>query len=272
MAYDNAVILLTGGTGSLGSAITRKLLDFYKPKSIRILSRNEYFQVTMKREFNDPRLRFFIGDVRDYDRLARAFDGVDYVIHTAALKHVSVCEYNPVEAVKTNVDGAINIIDACLDLGIEKCLAVSSDKAVNPINIYGASKFCAERLFINANVYDGTKFSVVRFGNMIGSNGSIAELAKKGDVKITDPRMVRYWIDTNDAAQFAIDTLNRMSGGEIFVPDMRCESVMQFVNEINGQDKFEVIGRGECEKLAEELYSEYESTRMVDKGGYKVIC
>ncbi|MBE3143544.1 MAG: polysaccharide biosynthesis protein [Planctomycetes bacterium] len=268
----NQTYLITGGTGSLGQQITRTLLKEYEPKSIRVLSRNEYFQVTMKREFNDDRLRFFIGDVRDYDRLARAFDGVDYVIHTAALKHVGVCEYNPVEAIRTNVDGAINIIDACLDLGVEKCLAVSSDKAVNPINIYGASKFCAERLFINGNVYDGTKFSVVRFGNMVGSNGSIVELAKQGEIKITDPRMTRYWIEIEDAARFTIATLGRMNGGEIFVPDMRCESVTQFVKEINGQDKFEVIGRGECEKLSEELFSEYESTRMVDKDGYKVIC
>ena len=267
----NETYLITGGTGSLGKSITRLLLEHYQLKSIRILSRNEYFQFAMRKEFDDGRLRFFIGDIRDYDRLARAFDGVDYVIHAAALKHVGICEYNPVEAVKTNVDGAINIIDACIDLNVGKCLAVSSDKAVNPINTYGASKFCAERLFINGNVYDGTKFSVVRFGNMIGSNGSIVELAKQGEVKITDPRMLRYWIDLTDAAQFTIDCLDRMQGGEIFIPDMRCEYVTRFINEINGQRQFEVIGRGECEKLAEELYSEYESTRLVDKEGYKVI-
>jgi UDP-N-acetylglucosamine 4,6-dehydratase len=268
----NENYLITGGTGSLGQAITRTLLKEKSPKSIRILSRNEYWQWQMKKEFADDRLRFFIGDVRDYDRLYRAFDGVDYVIHCAALKHVGICEYNPIEAVRTNIDGAINVINACIDTKVEKCLCVSSDKAVNPINIYGASKFCAERLFINGNVYDGAKFSVVRFGNMIGSKGSIVEMAKKGNVPITDSRMMRFWIDMDEAAQFCIDMLIKMNGGEVFIPNMRCTNVMQFIQEINGQTAFPVIGRGECEKLSEELFSEYESTRMVDKDGYKVIC
>jgi UDP-N-acetylglucosamine 4,6-dehydratase len=265
------IYLITGGTGTLGQAVVRALLKDYGPKKIRILSRNEYFQFSMKRELNDDRLRYFIGDVRDYDRLARAFDGVDYVIHTAALKHVSICEYNPVEAVKTNVDGAINVIDACLDLNVMKCLAVSSDKAVNPINIYGASKFCAERLFINSNVYQGTRFAVVRFGNLIGSRGSILETAINGDIPITDPRMTRFWIGVDEAADFTLAMLHTMEGGEIFIPDMECQSVMRKVNSVSGQNEFQLIGRGEREKLSEELFSEYESTILERKEGYGVI-
>jgi FlaA1/EpsC-like NDP-sugar epimerase len=268
---NDKTYLITGGTGTLGQAITRTLIKEHNPKNIRILSRNEYFQFAMKREMDDPRLRFFIGDIRDYDRLARAFDGVDYVIHTAALKHVSVCEYNPVETVKTNVDGSVNVIDACLDLGVSKCLMVSSDKAVNPINIYGASKLCAERLFINSNVYQGTAFSVVRFGNIIGSRGSIVETAKNGDVKITDPRMVRYWIDIDDAARFAVRMLNEMNGGEIFVPDMKHQSVIGMVNSISGQQDFEVTGMGDREKLDEEVISECELNLLERREGYCVI-
>jgi UDP-N-acetylglucosamine 4,6-dehydratase len=270
MVDQDSIVMVLGGTGSLGTAVVKELLKA-DIKKIRILSRNEYFQVTMKRELNNDKLRFFIGDIRDKDRLMRAFDGVDFVIHTAALKHVGVCEYNPVEAVKTNVDGSVNVIDACLDRGVKKCLLVSSDKAVNPVNIYGASKFCAERLFINSNVYQGTKFSVVRFGNMIGSKGSIVEFAKNGDVPITDPRMTRFWIDIDEAAQFTVRMLNEMDGGEIFIPEMQCAGVMEFVNSINGQTEFDVIGRGEGEKLAEEIFSECESHKLEKRENYFVI-
>jgi len=220
----------------------------------------------MQSEFNDKRLRFLIGDVRDKNRLKRAMENVDYVIHTAALKHVPICEYNPMEAVNTNVIGAMNVIDTALDCGVEKALNVSSDKAVNPINLYGATKLVAEKLFSDANVYGGM-FSSVRLGNLEGSRGSIGEKIARGEtLKVTDPNMTRLFIQLDEAARFCIDVLAVMKGGEVFVPkDMVRKCIGDMIP--NG----EVIGRRNGEKLHEIPFNEDERTRIEERESCYVI-
>lgn len=210
----NKNILITGGTGSFGKKFTETLLKEHSPKAIRIYSRGELLQVTMQEEFKDKRLRFFIGDVRDRERLYRAMNDVDIVVHAAALKQVPACEYNPIEAVKTNIDGSINVIDAAIDNNVEKVIAISTDKAVHPVNLYGATKMVAEKLFIQANSYTGenkTKFSCVRYGNVIGSRGSVIPLfkeqSKKGKITITDDRMTRFWITLEQGVRFVINSI-----------------------------------------------------------------
>lgn len=270
-------VLITGGTGTLGQELTRHLLK-ETLESICIYSRNEYAQVIMKSEFKDDKLRFFIGDVRDRDRLYRAMSKVDYVIHCAALKHVDVCEYNPIEAVRTNVLGATNVIDAAIDAGVKKVVNISSDKAVHPINIYGSTKLAAEKLFLNSNVYGNGKtvFSCVRFGNFTNSRGSVTEIWKKQRIKgepitLTDKEMVRFWIDVDKAADFVIKTLERMEGGEIFIPLMPEKTMVELLKEIAPEAKVKVIGRREGEKKQEELVAEGEKfTREEDC--LKIIC
>ena len=264
--------LITGGTGSLGQAVTRHILDKEPDCSIRIYSRNEYFQVEMERTFNDKRLRFLIGDVRDKDRLSRACNGIDNVIHCAALKHVPVCEYNPIEAVKTNINGTVNIIDACIDNNVKKCLAISTDKAVNPINLYGGTKLVAEKLLTYGNIYGNTMFSCVRFGNFIGSSGSVIPLFLKqkseGKITITDENMIRYWIGFNEAVQFIYKFVEVMEGKEIFIPKMERMSVKEWIDIIAPEAEQVVTGIRDGEKLEELMYSQEEEKELIDCVSY----
>ena len=253
-------ILITGGTGSLGQEVAKAVLA-HNPASVRILSRNEYYQFEMKRKFNCDKLRFLIGDIRDRDRMYRASNNCDIIIHTAALKHVSFCEYNPIEAVKTNILGAVNIIDAAIDNGVGKVLAISSDKAVRPINLYGSTKLVMEKLFIDANVYGG-KFSCVRFGNFIGSKGSLVDIlqSQPDTIEVPDENMTRYWITLGEAALFTIKSLLMMNGGEIFIPKMTEESVTQVISRVSPNSKVKVTGVRMPEKICEDLLSPYEQT------------
>ena len=227
-SLKNASILITGGTGSFGKSFVRYALDNLNPTRLVVFSRDELKQFEMRQQFPElkyPNLRFFIGDVRDKERLYRAVDGVDVLVHAAALKQVPACEYNPLEAIKTNVIGAANIVDAAIDRNVKKVLALSTDKAANPVNLYGATKLCSDKLFVAANTYSGfhgTRFSVVRYGNVVGSRGSVIPyfLAQKstGTLTITDPRMTRFLITLDQGVKFVIDSMIRMRGGEIFVP------------------------------------------------------
>lgn len=228
MLLDNKTILITGGTGSFGKCFTKYVLTHYHPKKIIIYSRDEFKQWMMQQEFAEyqDKLRFFIGDVRDYERMKRAFEGVDYVIHAAALKQVPACEYNPNEAIKTNIIGAQNVIDASLNMGIKKVVALSTDKAVNPVNLYGGTKLVSDKLFIAANAYCGDKelnFSIVRYGNVAGSRGSIIPLFHKlihegvSELPITDYRMTRFWISLTEGVELVIKALEEAKGGETFI-------------------------------------------------------
>jgi UDP-N-acetylglucosamine 4,6-dehydratase len=257
------IILITGGSGSFGTAFTRTVLDTCKPKAIRIFSRGEVLQMEMANKFNDPRLRFFIGDVRDKDRVKRAMFGVDVVIAAAALKQVPTAEYNPIEAVKTNINGSINIIDAAIDCGVEKVIAISSDKAANPVNLYGATKLVMERLMIQANVYGNTQFSCVRYGNVVGSRGSIGlllpQMIKDGVVTITDENMTRFWITLDRGVKLVLDGLEIMKGGEIFIPKIPSMRVSDLMEALAPDIKRKVIGIRPGEKLHETLVTSDES-------------
>ncbi len=228
MILDDKTILITGGTGSFGRCFSRYVLDHYNPKKIIIYSRDEFKQWVMANDFAEykDKLRFFIGDVRDYERMKRAFEGVDFVIHAAALKQVPACEYNPNEAIKTNVNGAQNVIDAALNTGVQKVVALSTDKAVNPVNLYGGTKLVSDKLFIAANAYCGTKdlnFSIVRYGNVAGSRGSIIPLFQKliyegaKELPITDYRMTRFWISLTQGVELVVKALEEAKGGETFI-------------------------------------------------------
>lgn len=267
------VILLTGGTGSFGQKFAEIVLKTHTPKAIRVYSRGELKQVEMERKMIDPRLRFFIGDVRDRKRLYRAMNGVDVVIHAAALKHVPVCEYNPGEAVKTNVNGAMNLIDAAIDNGVEKVVAISTDKAVQPVNLYGATKLVSEKLFIQANSYAGarnTRFSCVRYGNVIGSNGSIIPLfkeqGKNGEITITDERMTRFWITLEDGVGLVLKALSIMKGGEIFIPRIPSVKVTDIADVMAPKARRRIIGIRPGEKLHEVLVTGEEArhTKQID--------
>ena len=234
---NNKTILITGGTGSFGNAFTNYVLEHYNPRKIIIYSRDEYKQFVMKNNYREyeKELRFFIGDVRDRERLCRAFDGVDYVIHAAALKQVPACEYNPIEAIKTNINGAINVIEAALDCGVKKVVALSTDKAANPVNLYGGTKLVSDKLFVSANSYAGSKdisFSVVRYGNVAGSRGSVIpffkEIVKNGgrELPITDYRMTRFWISLEQGVELVIKALQEARGGETFISKIPSCSVL----------------------------------------------
>lgn len=265
--FSGKIVLITGGTGSFGKECVRKLLEEYDPASIRIYSRDELKQWEMAREFGDnPKLRFLIGDVRDADRLRRACEGVDYLIHAAALKHVPACEYNPVEAVRTNIDGAINVINAALDTNVKKVIALSTDKAVNPVNIYGATKLASDRLFIHGNFYAGahpTRFSVVRYGNVMGSRGSVIPLfrtqAASGVLTITDTRMTRFWITLPQAVDFVLSSFEHMQGGELYVPKIPSMKITDLAKIIAPAAKLKVIGIRPGEKLHESLITTEEA-------------
>jgi len=260
------VILLTGGTGSFGNRFTEIALKEHNPKTIRIFSRGEKKQLDMMNKFNDARLRFFIGDVRDKDRLHRAMTDVAIVVHAAALKQVPACEYNPIEAVRTNIDGAINVIDTAIDNGVDRVMAISTDKAVHPVNLYGATKMTAEKLFIQSNSYTGetkTKLSCVRYGNVIGSRGSVIPLFLKqkeqGVITITHKDMTRFWIKLEEGVKFVIDCLGKMKGGEIFVPKIPSMKLMDLANAIAPKAKKEIIGIRPGEKIHEILLTEDEA-------------
>ncbi len=280
---NNKTILITGGTGSLGQKLTEILLKRYRPKKLIIFSRDEYKQSEMAKRLHPSRypIRFFLGDIRDKDRLYRAFEGVDYVIHAAALKQVPALEYNPFEAVKTNVIGADNIVDAAFDCGVEKVIAVSTDKAVNPINLYGATKLVAEKIFIAANAYRGEKktvFSVVRYGNVVGSRGSVIpfflDLKKQGakEFPITDDNMTRFWITLEEGVELVLTSLEEAVGGEIFVPKIPSMKIIDLVKAINPRAKLKIVGIRPGEKLHESLISEDEArSTKVFKGMYVIL-
>jgi len=270
-------ILVTGGTGSFGKKFIGKALTL-GVKKIIVFSRDELKQYEMKQDFQDERIRFFIGDVRDKDRLYRAFDGVDIVIHAAAMKHVDACEYNPFEAVKTNIHGAQNIIEAAIDRGVEKVIALSTDKACSPVNLYGATKLASDKLFVAANAYVGekkTKFAVVRYGNVVGSRGSVVPFFKKikdtGKLPITDERMTRFWITLDQGVQFVIDNLERMYGGEIFVPKIPSMKVTDLAKAIAPECEMEVIGIRPGEKLHEAMIMEDDARHTLEFDDYYVI-
>jgi UDP-N-acetylglucosamine 4,6-dehydratase len=283
MHLDDKVILITGGTGSFGKKMTAKILKEHSPKKVIILSRDELKQVEMKRTYAGhplvDKLRFFIGDVRDRDRLNRAFRGVDIVIHAAAIKHVDVAEYNPLEAIKTNVLGAANVIDAALDQGVKKVIALSTDKAANPINLYGATKLCSDKLFVAANTYTGgteTRFSVVRYGNVVGSRGSVIPFflaqREKGVLPITDPRMTRFWITLAQGVEFVIRSLDLMRGGEIFVPKLPSMNIMDLAKAIAPGCGIDLIGIRRGEKLHEVMLPRDDARHALEFDHHYVIC
>lgn len=273
---NGKTILITGGTGSFGKEFTEKILTEYKPRKVIIYSRDEYKQYMMGKRFAAyaDQMRFFLGDIRDRDRLYRAFDGVDYVVHAAALKQVPALEYNPTEAVKTNVIGADNIVDAAIDRGIEKVIALSTDKAVNPINLYGATKLVAEKIFIAANAYSGgkVKFSAVRYGNVIGSRGSVIPLFmsfKREGIKefpITDERMTRFWITMEQAVDLVIKAIKEANGGEVFVPKIPSMRITDLAKAIEPNCTFRYTQIRPGEKLHESLisYDEARKVKIVD--------
>jgi UDP-N-acetylglucosamine 4,6-dehydratase (inverting) len=275
--FENKTILLTGGTGSFGNKFTEMILK-NNPRSLRIYSRGEYNQYIMDQKFKDENIRFLIGDVRDRDRLYRAMNGVDIVVHAAALKQVPACEYNPIEAVRTNIDGAINIIDAAIDNSVEKVMAISTDKAVHPVNLYGATKMVAEKLFIQGNTYTGkrkTRFSCVRYGNVIGSRGSVIPLfkeqKKKGVLTITDERMTRFWLTLDQGVNFVLNSIERMQGGEIFIPKIPSMNMVDLAEAIAPEAKKEFVGIRPGEKLHEIMITEDEARHAKEFSDYFII-
>jgi len=267
MDWHNQVILLTGGTGSFGKKFTEIMLREYHPKKLIIFSRDELKQHEMRVSgFDHPSLRYFIGNVRDRERLYRALAGVDIVVHAAALKQVPACEYNPFEAVKTNVLGAQNIIDAAIGNDVRKVLALGTDKAVNPINLYGATKLVAEKLFVQGNSYSGkagTRFSCTRYGNVVGSRGSVIPVFKKqresGTITVTDERMTRFWLTLEQGVHFVIGCIEQMQGGEVFVPKIPSMRIMDLAEAVAPGCKIEFVGVRPGEKLHEVLISRDES-------------
>lgn len=272
MQWTNLTVLVTGGTGSFGKKFTQVMLKGYQPKKLIIFSRDELKQHEMRvAGFDHSTLRYFIGDVRDRDRLKRAMRGVDIVVHAAALKQVPACEYNPIEAVATNIEGTRNVIDAALDAEVKIVLGLSTDKAVNPANLYGATKLVAEKLLIQANSYrgaGGTLFSCVRYGNVVGSRGSVIPLFRtqqgNGRVTVTDVRMTRFWITLDQGVRFVIGCIEQMHGGEVFVPKIPSMNIMDLAGAIAPGCHVEEIGIRPGEKLHEVLLSEDEARHSVE--------
>ena len=272
-------ILVTGGTGSFGRAFTRYALKHLDPRRLVLFSRDELKQYEFRNELGgDPRVRFFIGDVRDSERLKRALDGVDYVVHGAAMKQVDTAEYNPFECIKTNVLGAENLINAAIDVGVQRVVALSTDKASSPINLYGASKLCSDKLFVAGNHYAGhgsTRFSVVRYGNVMGSRGSVVPLFKtlaaSGRLPITDSRMTRFWITLDQAVDFVVKSFERMEGGELFVPRIPSMRVVDLAEAIAPGCAHDEIGVRPGEKLHEEMIAEDDSRRTRRFADYYVV-
>ena len=273
-------ILITGGTGSFGQKFVRSVLERYSPKRVIVYSRDELKQYEMKehKDFQNSALRFFLGDVRDRERLYLAMRDVDFVIHAAALKQVPAAEYNPHEFIKTNVDGATNIVEAALRAGVQKVVALSTDKAVNPVNLYGATKLCSDKVFIAANSYAGdagTTYSVVRYGNVVGSRGSVVPLFAKqrgeGTLTITNPEMTRFLITLQKGVDFVLESLENMVGGELFVPKIPACSVSDIANVIAPESKWNVIGMRPGEKMHEILIPEDEARNVLEFDNHFVI-
>lgn len=267
-------VLVTGGTGSFGTKFVETVLERYRPDRLIVFSRDELKQSQMAERFPQakyPCMRYFIGDVRDKDRLYRAFDGVDVVVHAAALKQVPACEYNPIEAIRTNVLGAANIIDAAIDRNVHKVLALSTDKAASPVNLYGATKLCSDKLFTAAGNYAGahrTRFSVVRYGNVMGSRGSVIPLFLKlretGELPITDPRMTRFWITLEQGVGFVLDSLERMRGSEVFVPKIPSMSIVDMARAIAPECETRIMGIRPGEKLHEVMVPEDDARNTIE--------
>jgi len=279
MNWQEQVVLVTGGTGSFGKKFLEVMLRDYHPQKLIIFSRDELKQHDMRTAgFDHPSLRYFIGDVRDPQRLQRALSGVTVVVHAAALKQVPACEYNPFEAVQTNIMGGRNVIDAAIDQGVRRVLALSTDKAVNPINLYGATKLCAEKMFVQANSYAGkqdTRFSCARYGNVVGSRGSVIpvfmEQRKRGKITITDSRMTRFWLTLEHGVRFVVSCIEQMHGGEIFVPKIPSMRLTDMAQTIAPGCEVECIGIRPGEKLHEVLVSEDEARNTVELEDMYVI-
>jgi len=278
---DGKSLLITGGTGSFGRRMVATVLRYWRPRRLVVFSRDELKQSRMAQRFS-PReheaLRYFIGDVRDADRLRRAMADIDYVIHAAALKQVPSCEYNPLEAIKTNVLGAANVIDAAIDRGVQAVVALSTDKAANPINLYGATKLCADKLFVAGNHYAGagpTRMAVVRYGNVVGSRGSVIPLflrqRREGLLTLTDPRMTRFWITLPRGVAFVLRSLKRMRGGEIFVPKLPSMCMADLARAIAPECPTETIGIRPGEKLHETMISVDDARQTLEYGNYYAI-
>ena len=279
MNWPEQVVLLTGGTGSFGRKFVEFMLHELHPRKIIVFSRDELKQHDMRTSGLDhPSLRYFIGDVRDQQRLQRAFSGVTVVVHAAALKQVPACEYNPFEAIQTNIMGGRNVIDAAIDQGVRRILALSTDKAVNPINLYGATKLCAEKMFVQANAYAGaqdTRFSCARYGNVLGSRGSVIpvflEQRKRGRITITDPRMTRFWITLDQGVRLVVRCIEQMHGGEIFVPKIPSMSLLEMAQAVAPGCEMQDIGIRPGEKLHEVLVSEDEARNALELDDIFVI-
>jgi UDP-N-acetylglucosamine 4,6-dehydratase len=280
--FNDKTILVTGGTGSFGHKFIETVLERYKPKKIIVLSRDEFKQSEMAKVFPDTKypIRYFLGDIRDRQRLYRAFDGVDVVVHAAALKQVPALEYNPFEAVKTNVLGAENIVDAAIDRGVERVIVLSTDKAVSPINLYGATKLCMEKIFTAANAYAGahrTRFSIVRYGNVVGSRGSVIpffmQLLEDGatELPVTDERMTRFWITLTQGVELVFKAMSESVGGEIFIPKIPSMKVMDLLESLSPGVSHKVVGIRPGEKLHESLISEDEARSSYDMGDNYVV-
>jgi len=278
---NNKSILITGGTGSFGKKCAEIILKRYKPRRLIIFSRDELKQFEMTLQFPDSKyecMRYFIGDIRDKERLHRAFANVDYVVHAAALKQVPAAEYNPFEAVKTNIIGGQNVINVAIDQGVKKVIALSTDKAANPINLYGATKLCSDKLFIAGNSYVGrehTIFSVARYGNVVGSRGSVIPFFLKkreeGILPITDPRMTRFWITLEQGVDFVLKCLELMVGGELFVPKIPSMNMMDLAKAIAPECKTEIIGIRPGEKLHEVMVPKDDAHRTIEYESHYII-
>ena len=275
MNWSDLTVLVTGGTGSFGRKFTEILLREKRPKKLIIFSRDELKQHEMRQVWDDrpadSPIRYFVGDIRDRERLYRAMRGVDVVVHAAAMKQVPACEYNPFEAVQTNVHGAQNIIDAAIDTGVQRVIALSTDKAVNPVNLYGATKLVAERLFVQGNAYVGhanTRFACVRYGNVVGSRGSVVPLfveqRKNGRVTVTDARMTRFWITLDQGVRFVLRAVEQMSGGEVFVPKIPSTRITELVEAIAPGCEVVMTGIRPGEKLHESLLSDHEAAHTLE--------
>ncbi|MGD2027106.1 MAG: UDP-N-acetylglucosamine 4,6-dehydratase (inverting) [Anaerolineales bacterium] len=279
MNWSEISVLVTGGTGSFGKKFISVMQEKYAPERMIVFSRDELKQHEMRMAgYNQPNMRYFIGDVRDQNRLRRAMQGVDVVVHAAALKQVPACEYNPKEAIKTNINGTSNVVEAALDVGVKKVLALSTDKAVNPVNLYGATKLAAEKLAVQSNAYAGgreTRFSCVRYGNVVGSRGSVVPMffqqRGSGKLTVTDDRMTRFWITLEQGVNFVIRCIEQMHGGEVFVPKIPSTTIVDLAKAIAPHAEIEIIGIRPGEKLHEVLISEDEARSTVELADMYVV-
>jgi UDP-N-acetylglucosamine 4,6-dehydratase len=278
--FDNKSILITGGTGSFGKRFSALLLKNYSPKKVIIYSRDELKQFEMQQQFTAPCMRFFIGDVRDKERLKSAMRDVDYVVHAAALKQVPAAEYNPNECIKTNIYGAQNVIDAAIEAGVSRVIALSTDKAANPVNLYGATKLASDKLFVAANNMSGAKgprFAVVRYGNVVGSRGSVVPFFRKllnegvSKLPVTHAEMTRFWITLDEGVEFVVQNFQRMQGGEIFVPKIPSIQILDLVESISGNRDYEIVGIRPGEKLHEVMVPQEMAHHSLEFDDHYVI-